>query len=93
MLKGYPLGLAGDQIQLAARVVALADVYDALTSKRVYKAAMSHEEATEIIVKERGTQFDPMVVDAFVACGAKFAEARRRLQPPEVGTTGSRLAA
>jgi len=91
--RGYPLGLAGDQIQLAARIVALADVYDALTSKRVYKAAMSHADAAAIIIKERGTQFDPGVVDAFVACGAKFAEARTRLQPPEAEAAMTRRAA
>jgi len=91
--KGYPLGLAGEQIQLGARIVALADVYDALTSRRVYKAAMSHEDAVAIIVKERETQFDPSVVDAFVVCGAKFAEARTRLQPPEAGTAEAKLAA
>jgi len=91
--KGYPLGLAGDQIQLPARIVALADVYDALTSKRVYKAAMSHEAASAIIINERGTQFDPLVVDAFVACSAKFAEARTRLQPQETGAGQTRLAA
>jgi len=91
--KGYPLGLAGDQIQLAARIVALADVYDALTSKRVYKAAMSHEDATAIIVRESGTQFDPIVVEAFVACGEKFAGARARLQAPEAEEAGARRAA
>jgi len=90
---GYPLGLAGEQIELPARIVALADVYDALTSKRVYKAAMTHEDAAAIIVKERGTQFDPMVVDAFVACAAKFAEARSRLQPPEEATAVTKVAA
>jgi len=91
--KGYPMSLSGDEIQLAARIVALADVYDALTSRRVYKAAMSHEEATAIIVKERGTQFDPTVVDAFVACEARFALARARLQPPEADAMVPKLAA
>ncbi len=91
--KGYPLGLGGDQIQLPARIVALADVYDALTSRRIYKAAMSHQDAMAIIVKERATQFDPWVVDAFIACSAKFAEARMRLQPPEAGPAVAPLAA
>ncbi len=79
---GYPTGLAGEDIQLAARIVALADVYDALTSKRAYKDAMSHEKAAGIIVEERGRQFDPAVVDAFEACQDAFIAARERLQPP-----------
>ncbi len=91
--KGYPLGIAGDQIQLPARIVALADVYDALTSKRVYKDAMSHEAAAANIVKESGTQFDPMVVDAFVSCATKFAEARSRLQPTQADAPVVKLAA
>jgi HD-GYP domain-containing protein (c-di-GMP phosphodiesterase class II) len=90
---GYPLGLAGEQIQLPARIVALADVYDALTSKRVYKDAMTHEAAAAVIVQGRGTQFDAMVVDAFLACGAGFAHARAKLQPPESKPGGTTLAA
>jgi putative two-component system response regulator len=65
---GYPDGLAGDAIPLAARIMALADVYDALISRRVYKEAYSHERACELIVAERGRHFDPRVVDAFVHC-------------------------
>jgi HD-GYP domain-containing protein (c-di-GMP phosphodiesterase class II) len=87
--KGYPLGIEGEQIALAARIVALADVYDAMTSQRVYKAAMPHDAAMATIVQARGTQFDPRVVDAFVACHAGFAAARARLQPAE----SARLAA
>ncbi|MDP1560920.1 MAG: response regulator [Pirellulaceae bacterium] len=64
--RGYPGRLAGEAIPLCGRIVALADVYDALTSKRVYKSAMSHEEARTIIVSERGEHFDPNVVDAFL---------------------------
>lgn len=63
---GYPNGLAGDQIPLCGRIVAVADVYDALTSKRVYKGAMCHSAAREIIVGDRGQHFDPVVVDAFL---------------------------
>jgi PAS domain S-box-containing protein len=63
---GYPDGLAGSDIPLSARIVAIADVYDALTSKRPYKDEYSHEQALEIISNERGTQFDPDIVDAFI---------------------------
>ena len=65
---GYCAGLKGEQIPLAARIVATADVYDALTSQRIYKSAMVAEEARQIIVGESGRHFDPAVVDAFVAC-------------------------
>ena len=64
--KGYPAGVAGENIPLAARIVALADVYDALTSWRVYKAAMPHDRAKELIIGERGAHFDPDVVAAFL---------------------------
>jgi putative two-component system response regulator len=63
---GYPYGLRGEQIPLAGRIVALADVYDALRSKRVYKQAFSHESARQTIVDLRGKQFDPDVIDAFL---------------------------
>lgn len=65
---GYPYGLKGDEIPLAARIVAVADVYDALTTHRCYKRALSHEEASALILAGSGTQFDPEVVDAFRAC-------------------------
>ncbi len=64
---GYPDGLIGDGIPLSARLMALADVFDALTSKRVYKPAFSIEKTTEMILQGRCTHFDPEVVDAFVA--------------------------
>ena len=64
--KGYPLGLKGEGIHLYARIVALADAFDAMTSDRVYRKAMSLEEAIEEIRRNKGTQFDPMVVDAFL---------------------------
>lgn len=70
---GYPLGVAGETIPVPARLMALADVYDALRSERVYKAAMSHEKAVSIILQGRGTQFDPAVVDAFMARQFQFA--------------------
>jgi len=64
---GYPDGLKGKEIPLSARVVALADVYDALTTERFYKEAFTHEKSREIIINLRGTHFDPDVVDAFLA--------------------------
>ncbi len=69
---GYPQGLKGEDIPLGGRLMALADVYDALISKRVYKEALPHEEAVEIIKTGRGTHFDPDVVDAFLDSEAKF---------------------
>ncbi|MGA2640785.1 MAG: HD domain-containing phosphohydrolase, partial [Spirochaetia bacterium] len=62
---GYPSGKKGEQIPLSARIVTLADVYDALTSKRTYKEAFPHEEAVNVIMSERGTHFDPDIVDVF----------------------------
>jgi HD-GYP domain-containing protein (c-di-GMP phosphodiesterase class II) len=65
-----------DEIPLSARLVALADVYDALTSKRSYKDAISHEEAMKLIISERGTHFDPDVVDVFVENNEIFSRIR-----------------
>jgi len=64
---GYPQGLAGERIPLSARLMAVADVYDALISRRVYKPPYPHEKAMEIIREGRGKHFDPDVLDAFVA--------------------------
>jgi putative two-component system response regulator len=63
---GYPRGLAGRDIPLEGRIVAVVDVYDALTSDRPYRLALSHDEAIELMQHGRGTQFDPLVLDAFV---------------------------
>ncbi len=63
---GYPQGLAGEKIPLAARIFAIVDVWDALTSKRPYLKPWSREEALEYICQQRGKQFDPRIVDAFV---------------------------
>jgi two-component system response regulator RpfG len=71
---GYPGGLAGEAIPLAARIVAIADVYDALTTARPYKSAWSVEAAFDYLVAQRGRHFDARLVDAFVAVGA---DARR----------------
>jgi putative two-component system response regulator len=68
---GYPQGLAGDEIPVAGRIAAVADVYDALTSRRVYRDALPSEEATALMVAGSGSQFDPAVLDAFLhAVGA-----------------------
>ncbi len=72
--KGYPFGLAGAAIPLSARIVAVADVYDALTSKRVYKEAMPHEQAAAIIQEDAGSHFDPDVVAAFCAQEERFRQ-------------------
>ena len=71
---GYPYGTQGDGIALAARLVAVADVYDALVSKRVYKSGMTHEQAGDIIREGAGQHFDPRVVEAFNATEDKFRE-------------------
>jgi putative two-component system response regulator len=69
---GYPQGLAGDDIPISARLMAVADVYDALISRRVYKAGMPHGQAVEIIRQGRGTHFDPDICDAFLDCLDQF---------------------
>lgn len=73
---GYPLGLKGEEIPLAARIMALADVYDALTSRRVYKPALTHEQAKDIIVCDSGIHFDPDLVKAFLALEEAFLDVR-----------------
>ena len=75
---GYPLGLKGEEIPLCGRIVALADVYDALTSKRCYKEAFSHLIARSIIEKDTGTHFDPRIVAAFLAAEDEFLSIQRR---------------
>jgi putative two-component system response regulator len=69
---GYPKGLEGCEIPLSGRIVALADVYDALVSRRAYKAAFTHVTARSIIQEGRGTHFDPVIVDAFMAVEPQF---------------------
>jgi putative two-component system response regulator len=71
---GYPNHLKGDDIPLSARIVALADVYDALVSRRIYKSALPHDTAKSIILSERGRHFDPIIVDAFLRCEEKFID-------------------
>lgn len=69
---GYPNGLAGEMIPLSARIVALADVYDALRSRRPYKEPMPHERARSILLRGSGEHFDPVVIEAFLACEREF---------------------
>ncbi|MDW8468984.1 MAG: response regulator [Burkholderiales bacterium] len=78
--KGYPSGLDGDHIPLCARIVAVADVYDALTSRRPYKKAWRPEEAFEYLRAQRGRHFDPVLVDAFLGVKEKVLEVQRDLQ-------------
>lgn len=80
---GYPFGLAGDDIPLAARIVALADAYDAITSKRSYKPAIDPDRARSLIVLDSGTHFDPRVVAAFLSMEDEF-RAIHKSHPPTV---------
>lgn len=80
---GYPAGLAGEAIPAAARLMALADVFDALTCRRVYKPPMDVEQAARIIIDGRGAHFDPDVVDAFIARRADFADIATRFADAE----------
>jgi response regulator RpfG family c-di-GMP phosphodiesterase len=76
--RGYPTGLAGEAIPLAARIVAIADVYDALSVRRVYKTAMPHQQCVDIIRREAGKQFDPALVEVFLSIADEFAEIARQ---------------
>ncbi len=76
---GYPHGIDGEQIPACARIVSVCDVYDALTSHRPYKESWDHGSAVDAIVAGRGTQFEPAVVDAFLARQQEFSEIRQSL--------------
>jgi HD-GYP domain-containing protein (c-di-GMP phosphodiesterase class II) len=78
---GYPQGLAGEQIPVGGRVLAIVDVYDALVGSRPYRAAMPHDQAVAAIRAQRGTHFDPDVVDAFVAVERDIKDLSQRLNP------------
>ncbi len=71
---GYPYGLMGDKIPLSARLMAIADVYDALISRRIYKEGMPHNEALNLMRQDRGTHFDPDIFDAFIEIEAQVIE-------------------
>ncbi len=80
---GYPQALRGEAIPVSARLMALADVYDALISRRIYKPAFSHDKSAAIIVEGRGQHFDPDVVDAFLAVQQQFQDISARFVDAE----------
>ncbi|MGA2129828.1 MAG: HD domain-containing phosphohydrolase, partial [Xanthobacteraceae bacterium] len=86
---GYPRKLMGNAIPISARLMAVADVYDALTSRRVYKHAMRHEEAIAIIAEGRGTHFDPDVADAFAEIADEFRDIAGRFADREQRAGGA----
>ena len=81
---GYPAGLKGEGIPLSARIVALADVYDALTTKRFYKPAFTHEKSRQIIISLKATHFDPYVVDVFLRLENEFNRIREEKLKEEI---------
>ena len=90
---GYCAGLRGTEIPLAARIVSVADVFDALTSPRVYKAAMPAEQARELIFKDAGTHFDPVIVEAFGDCFEEICNCGTAVKPwlaspPDLASVG-----
>ena len=86
---GYPQGLKGNAIPISARLMAVADVYDALISKRVYKQGMTHEAATAAIAAKRGIDFDPDIVDAYLSIQDAFREIADRFADDEAARSGS----
>jgi len=85
---GYPNGQVGDRIPLCGRIVALADVYDALTTKRVYKPAFGHEVARSIILEGKGVHFDPDVIDTFLECEEEFIGIQQQFSAAESTSAG-----
>lgn len=78
--KGYPRGLKGEEIPLSARILAIADVFDALVSKRQYKKGMTLDEAFVIMEKERGESFEPVLLDAFLDAKEELRQLMEELQ-------------
>ena len=74
--KGYPYGLKGEEIPISGRIIALADTYDAMTSTRSYRKALSHETAIEEIKRCAGTQFDPVLAELFIKCADEIKAAK-----------------
>lgn len=81
--KGYPCGIHSEEIPLSARIVTIADVYDALTSRRVYKDPYPHAVSVEKIRQGSGTQFDPILVDVFLQIESQFEQIAKSLRAPE----------
>lgn len=81
---GYPHSLVGTKIPLFGRIVAVADVFDALTSERPYKKAWSLDDACRFLEEGRGLHFDPMCVEAFLACWDEALLIRQRFKDEEV---------
>ena len=84
---GYPEGLSGDDIPISARLMAVADVYDALISRRVYRERMTHEKVVQIVIEGRGTHFDPDIVDAFIEIQEEFSEIARQYDDSDTDPT------
>ncbi|MCF7927986.1 MAG: HD domain-containing protein [Spirochaetales bacterium] len=80
---GYPYGVSEDMIPLSARIVAIADVYDALRMKRAYKSAISHKKTADIMLEETGSHFDPSLMNVFTKVESRFADIYRELYDPE----------
>ncbi|MDH3402592.1 MAG: response regulator [Acidobacteriota bacterium] len=87
--KGYPKGLSGDRIPISARIVAACDAYDAITSVRPYKRALSHEEALRRIAADSGSHFDPAVAEALATCADDFRAIARRLHDGTASLTAA----
>ena len=85
--KGYPRGLKELEIPLEGRIMAVVDVYDALSTKRIYKDGWKHEEVVEYIVKNAGIQFDPIVVEAFLLVKDQFQKIAEDMHDPDIGVT------
>lgn len=90
---GYPYGLAGEEIPLCGRIVALADVYDALTTKRVYKTAFSHDVARSIVLEGEGVHFDPGIVDSFIQNEEEFIATQRQFADADLAASAERAVA
>jgi putative two-component system response regulator len=88
---GYPFKLRENAIPIPARLMALADVYDAMSCRRVYKSALAHDEVTETIIEGKGTHFDPDVVDAFIAAISEFKEIAARFRDDDLSDVGYRV--
>lgn len=89
---GYPRGLKGEEIPLSGRLMAIADMYDALTSKRVYKDALSHEEAVRVMIKEAPASFDPQIFQTFLEICEEFRKVAHRLADCPETTPAARCA-